>query len=270
MRIDPKALLPLAAALVFASEAAIAQMSLDQISSLSADTVPADVEVTPVRAAILREAARSMGSQAGLADRCAVLVADLEKRAYVLDRQYRFSAYVTKNGLLPPVITEARDAVQSSDEQVRVADRIYKIVVKAKPVTTPPSWRDYLFVGLRLTKDVPMPVSSALPKTPAEKAFWKKNVADGWAHGQKLADEILERNLARLDRDFIGIMRYSYLLNNGMVSEPTVAVAPRVVSGDRNELRLGDTLMRVTDTGGFITDPKKWQPTVLPASGAAK
>jgi defect-in-organelle-trafficking protein DotC len=54
-----------------------------------------------------------------------------------------------------------------------------------------------------------------------------------------------------------------------MVSEPTVAVAPRVVSGDRNELRLGDTLMRVTDAGGFITDPRKWQPTVLPA-GAAK
>ncbi len=270
MRIDIRALLPLAAALMFASQAAHAQMSLDQISSLSADSVPAEAEVTPVRAAMLREAALSLGSKAGLADRCAVLVADLEKRAYVLDRQYRFSAYVTKSGLLPPVITEARDAVQSTDEQVRVADRIYKIVVKARPVTTPPSWRDYLFVGLRLTKDLPMPVASALPKTAAEKAFWKKAVAEGWAHGQKLADEILERNLARLDRDFIGIMRYSYLLNNGMVSEPTVAVAPRVVSGDRNELRLGDTLMRVTDTGGFITDPMKWQPTVLPGSKAAQ
>lgn len=259
--------MPLAAALFFGSGAALAQMTLEKISALSADAAPAEIEVTPVRAAMLREAALTMGSKAGLADRCAVLVADLEKRAYVLDRQYRFSAYVTKNGLLPPVITEARDAVQSSDEQVRVADRIYKIVVKAKPVTTPPSWRDYLFVGLRLTKEIPMPVSAALPKTGPEKAFWKNTVAEGWAHGQKLADEILERNLARLDRDFIGIMRYSYLLNNGMVSEPTVAVAPRVVSGDRNELRVGDTLMRMTDAGGFITDPKKWQPTVLPAGG---
>lgn len=248
-----------------------AQATLRQLEDMSAEVAPVGKDISPVRAAMLRDAALGVGAKGGAAARSAILIADLERRAYQLDQQYRFAAYVTRNGMLPPVITEARDAVQASDDQVRVADRIYKIVVKARPVTTPPTWREYLFVGLRVSSSVTPPDASALPKTDAERAFWKARVAEGWAHGQKLADEILERNLARLDRDFLGIMRYSYLLNNGKVTEPEVAVAARVVSGNRSEIYVGDTLMRVTDAGGFVTDPKKWQPTVLPASqGGAK
>lgn len=243
-----------------------AQVTLKQLEDMSAQNAPAESDISPVRAAMLRDAALSVGAKGGLAARSAELLEDLERRAYRLDQQYRFAAYVTRNGMLPPVITEARDAVQASDDQVRVADRIYKIVVKARPVTSPPTWREYLFVGLRVSPNIAPPVATALPKTGAERAFWKARVAEGWTHGRKLADEILERNLSRLDRDFLGIMRYSYLLNNGMVTEPEVAVAPRVVSGNRNEIHVGDKLMRVTDAGGFVTDPKKWQPTVLPAN----
>lgn len=251
--------------LLLQATGANAQVTLKQLEDMS-QVAPSESDISPVRAAMLQDAALSIGAKGGLAARSAVLLEDLEHRAYKLDQQYRFAAYVTRNGMLPPVITEARDAVQASDDQVRVADRIYKIVVKARPVTSPPTWREYLFVGLRVSKTIVPPVAAALPKNSAERAFWKARVAEGWSHGQKLADEILERNLARLDRDFLGIMRYSYLLNNGMVTEPEVAIAPGVVSGNRNELRVGDTLTRVMDAGGFVTDPKKWQPTVLPAS----
>ncbi len=37
----------------------------------------------------------------------------------------------------------------------------------------------------------------------------------GYAQGQKLADQILETNRARLDRDYMGMLRYSELLNKG-------------------------------------------------------
>ncbi len=50
------------------------------------------------------------------------------------------------------------------------------------------------------------------------------------------------------------------------MSEPAVAVAPSIVSGDRSHINVGDTLYRVTDHGGFVTDPKKWQATVAPAT----
>lgn len=236
-------------------------MSLDDIANLSADSVQKPA-ITPARATILKEAAMALGSRKGSVDRSAVLVSELEARADRLDKLYRFGALVTKSGVLPPVITEARDAVQATSDQLRVADRMYRIVARSRLITTPPSWRDYLFVGLRLTQGNEMPAAAVLPKNDAERAYWKEQVMVGYEYGKKLADEILASNRARLDRDYMGMLRYSELLNKGMVSEPMVAVAPAVVSGDRNQINVGDTLYRVTDHGGFVTDAKKWQPTV--------
>lgn len=236
-------------------------MSLDDIANLSADSVQKPA-ITPARASILKEAAMALGSRKGTADRSAVLVSELEARGDRLDKLYRFGALVTKSGVLPPVITEARDAVESTSDQLRVANRMYRIVARSRLITTPPSWRDYLFVGLRLTQGNETPAAAVLPKNDAERAYWKEQVMLGYEYGKKLADEILASNRARLDRDYMGMLRYSELLNKGMVSEPMVAVAPAVVSGDRNQINVGDTLYRVTDHGGFVTDAKKWQPVV--------
>jgi defect in organelle trafficking protein DotC len=242
-------------------------MSLDDIANLSADSVQKPA-ITPARASILKEAAMALGSRKGTADRSAVLVSELEARGDRLDKLYRFGALVTKSGVLPPVITEARDAVESTSDQLRVADRMYRIVARSRLITTPPSWRDYLFVGLRLTQGNEMPAAAVLPKNDAERAYWKEQVMLGYEYGKKLADQILASNRARLDRDYMGMLRYSELLNKGMVSEPMVAVAPAVVSGDRNQINVGDTLYRVTDHGGFVTDAKKWQPVVEQGASA--
>lgn len=236
-------------------------MSLDDIANLSADSGQKPA-ITPARASILKEAAMALGSRKGTADRSAVLVSELEARDDRLDKIYRFGALVTKSGVLPPVITEARDAVEATSDQLRVADRMYRIVARSRLITTPPSWRDYLFVGMRLTQGNEMPAAAVLPKNDAERAYWKDQVLLGYEYGKKLADEILNSNRARLDRDYMGMLRYSELLNKGMVSEPMVAVAPAVVSGDRNQINVGDTLYRVIDHGGFVTDAKKWQPTI--------
>lgn len=244
-------------------------MSVDDIANLSVDTVPAAAAITPIRANELCETALPLGSHKGLADRSAALIAELEARATRLDTLYRFGALIAKNGVLPPVITEARDAIEATTDQIRRADAMYKIVVPARFVTLPPSWRDYLFVGLRIKAQTDaLPFSAMLPKTSAERAYWKEQVELGYAQGKALADQILETNLARLNRDYTGMLRYSELLNRGMVSEPEIAVAPRIVSGDRNHIDVGDTLYRVTDHGGFVTDPAKWQASVTaPASG---
>lgn len=253
------------------------RMSVEDIANLSADSVPAAAAITPARANALREAALPLGSHKGLADRSAELLAALDERATRLDTMYRFGALITRNGVLPPVITEARDAVEATSDQIRRADAMYKIAVPARFVTIAPSWRDYLFVGLRIKAQVDsLPFPSMLPKTAAERRYWKEEVELGYAQGRALADQILETNLARLNRDYTGMLRYSELLNRGMVSEPQVAVAPRIVSGDRNHIDVGDTLYRVTDHGGFVTDPSKWQASVAapayeaPAAGGAR
>jgi defect-in-organelle-trafficking protein DotC len=260
-----------ACALARADTADTSAMSVNDIANLSVDTVPAAAAITPIRANELQEAALPLGSHKGLADRSAQLLAELEARAGRLDTMYRFGALVTRNGMLPPVITEARDAVEATTDQIRTADSMYRIVVPSRFVTVPPSWRDYLFIGLRIKAQTDqLPFSAVLPKTSAEREYWKEQVMLGYTQGEALADQILQTNLARLNRDYTGMLRYSELLNKGMVSEPSVAVAPRVVSGDRNHIDVGDTLYRVTDHGGFVTDPNQWQATVAPADGAAQ
>lgn len=242
-------------------------MSIDDVANLNSDSAPPEAAITPIRANELREAALTLGSHKGLADRSVKILAELDTRAQRLDTMYRFGALITKNGVLPPVITEARDAVESTSDQVRRADSMYKIAVPARFVTVPPSWRDYLYVGLRAKAQVdPVPFAAMLPKTSAEREYWKAQVMLGFRQGEDLADQILSTNLARLNRDYLGMLRYSDLLNRGMVSQPEVAVAPQVVSGDRNHLNVGDTLYRVTDHGGFVTDPNKWQVTLAPGT----
>ena len=257
--------------LAFADGADTSDMSVSDIANLSVDTVPAAAAITPIRANELQEVALPMGSHKGLADRSVKLLAEIEARGGRLDTMYRFGALVTRNGMLPPVITEARDAVEATTDQIRTADATYRIVVPSRFITVAPTWRDYLFIGLRIKAQTdPLPFSGALPKTAAEREYWKEQVMRGYSQGEALADQILQTNLARLNRDYTGMLRYSELLNKGMVSEPSVAVAPRVVSGDRTRINVGDTLYRVTDHGGFVTDPNQWQATIAPGDAGAQ
>ncbi|MEX3917910.1 type IV secretory system conjugative DNA transfer family protein [Paraburkholderia sp. BR10872] len=244
-------------------------MSLQDVENLTADSAPAASTLTPMRAQVLRETALPLGSHKGLADRSKVIIKELDARATRLDTMYRFGALVTKKGVLPPVIVEAVDAIEGTTDQLRRADAMYRIVVPAHLVTVPPSWRDYLYIGLRLKAQAdPIPFSSVLPKTAAEEAYWKEQVQLGYRQGTQLADQILSTNLARLNRDYVGMLRYSELLNRGMVSEPDIAVAQQVVTGDSQRMNIGDTLVRVTNHGGLVTDASKWRVIVAPAAAS--
>src|SRR5260363_31431 len=128
--------------------------------------------------------------------------------------------------------------------------------------------RHDLFVGLRTKPSKDRPTAAALPRTPDERAYWTQQVRMGYTHGRQLADQILERNRARLDRTFLGMLRYTALLKRGLVVEPTVSAAPAIVTGDATHLNIGDTLYRITDPGGLILDARRWRPVVAPASSS--
>lgn len=255
---------------VCAQTADTSTMSLQDVENLTANSAPAESMISPMREQVLRETALPLGSHKGLADRSKIIIKELDARATRLDTMYRFGALVTKKGVLPPVIVEADDAIEGTTDQLRRADAMYRVVVQPRLVTVPPSWRDYLYIGLRLKAQADaIPFSSILPKTPAEETYWKEQVQLGYKQGEELADQILNTNLARLNRDYTGMLRYSELLNRCMFEEPKVAVSQQVVSGDPQRINIGDTLIRVTNHGGLVTDPSKWCVIVAPgvASG---
>lgn len=228
--------------------------------------------VSDLRIQMLTEAARTVGFRGGLAERAAVLKEALDSRAARLDTIFQFSMVMNSNGTVPPVIVEARDLSSVSSDQIRTANRVYKIVREERFAAVPPTWRDYLLVGLVAKNDgVELPDFAIRPKNGEEESIWKAGVRRGWEEGQKQASAILAANFNRLTRDYVGMLRYSTLIQMGMISTTKVAESSQTVTGDSKQLMLGDTLKRVTSRAAFQPDAGKWRPTVnLNASEAAK
>lgn len=259
----------LAVSVFFSGAAHAAPISLEEIEGMQKSTANAgaDSKVSVMRQDTLRDVALSIGAQGGLAWRSSEILASINKDAARLDAIYRFGQLVTQSGVFPPVIVEAQDSVSVEDDQLRVADRIYRIVEKARFASTPPSWRNYLFSGLSAEAAQPAPHSSLLPRNDQERAIWKQYARQGWQEGVRQADMIFEKNLARLDRDYTGMLRYYVLLKKGMVDEPKVAHSYAVVTGDANQIVVGDTLHQVSKQPGFKIDPSQWKPFIREDAG---
>lgn len=225
--------------------------------------------VNDLRTEMLTQVGKTVGFRGGMAARGRVLIDVLKIRSDRLDTIFQFAPLINKNGTIPPVIVEARDLSAFAPEQIRSANRVYKIEREERFVSVPPTWRDYLFVGLPARGSVDMPTLDARPQNDREQAIWKVAVIDGWKDGESQASEILSANFNRLTRDYTGMMLYSTLLQAGMITSTRVAESSQTVTGDGKQLMLGETLRRVTSKASFETDPNKWRPTVNKGKSSA-
>lgn len=215
-----------------------------------------------LRAQMLRDAGGTVGFRGGIASRAQAIASSLGARSNELDTLFQFASVVGPGGALPPVIVEARDVASYADSQERRANRVFKIEKPERFVSVPPTWRDFLMVGLPLETAVDMPMAQAQPKNGDELTIWRAAVQDGWHKGEQQADAILEANFNRLKRDYLGMLTYSLLLQQGMISQTQVAESHQVVSGNGGQITIGDTLRRVTDNAQFQTDANQWRPNV--------
>ncbi|HGW4499644.1 type IV secretory system conjugative DNA transfer family protein [Stutzerimonas nitrititolerans] len=241
------------------------ERALDVPPTLESLQNPSSEESTGVpdlRRQMLLEAGKTVGFRGGMAAKAHLLHGALGRRSDELDKMFQFSPLITTSGTIPPVIVEARDVAAFSPDQIRTADRVYKITRAERFVSVPPTWRDYLYVGLPASGKVELPDFAARPQTSEEEAIWQAAVAEGWEDGQKQAVQILEANFNRLTRDYRGMLLYSTLLQNDMIGKTQVAESQQTVTGDGQQLMLGDKLKRVTKRAEFVPDPKRWRPTV--------
>ncbi|WP_434782660.1 type IV secretory system conjugative DNA transfer family protein [Ferrovum myxofaciens] len=161
----------------------------------------------------IRENGLAAGVQGGMIERSKQIVAEVNKQSASLDRAFDFNPLVSGDGYLPPVIDKVTDKTDllHSAQRIEYAGVIYKIVSPAHFIRIAPTWRDYLFAGIgdkRLHID--SPPETLLPKTDAEKAAWKTAVEEGWAQGEKQANQIFEENTQCWRRSktdpFIGVV----------------------------------------------------------------
>jgi defect-in-organelle-trafficking protein DotC len=238
-----------------ATAESIAPPSLDDILQLKNSAVDPIVDL---RNKMIGANARTVGFRAGLANRGIQYKKMLDARASILDSIFSFQTLLGPGGVLPPVIEEAKDTAAYSDNEMREATVVFKVLRQERLVSIPPTWRDYLLTGLIIKATVDLPEGDARPKNNDEMKIWQQNVLVGWKQGQSGADAIFEANLNRCTRDFNGMLRYSILLHQGVIMPTAVAESGRSVTGDKFEIKLDDRTRQITKKAELQIDPRKW------------
>lgn len=213
-----------------------------------------------IREMALKETALSLGAQSALAWRAKYIDDELIKQARNLDAIYDFNALILEHNILPPVLLEGRNTLNLADTQtIRVSDRTYKVAKQARFVTTPPNWRQYLWMDYKKPE---YPNATLLPKTREERQVWCIYIDRGWSQGVDQANTILEDSIARIKEDFAGMILYRKLLAMNMVSAPFVSNTDLGVTGDGAEIRIDDRVLRITALPALNVNSNEWRAAV--------
>lgn len=210
----------------------------------------------------VRHAAWAYGAQGGLAARSFALNDMLSRYEATLDQTFDFRPLVLPAGsgqtlLRPPVVSEAQMAMvlDPSGQTARETRRIFRVTREAQLVSAPPQWRTWLVRSITMPETPP---DAVRPRTRHEVDVWREGVARGWAAGERQAVEIFLDDLARLERDLIGMARYRLLLKAGKVEAPEVAFFQRDTSGGKDVLREDDTEIRIRSQPGLDANRAHW------------
>jgi defect-in-organelle-trafficking protein DotC len=213
-----------------------------------------------IREMALKETALSLGAQSGLSWRADYINKSLAKQARSLDTIYDFNSLVLEHNVLPPVLLEGRNTLNLADAQnIRISDRTYKVFKQARFITTPPNWRQYLWMDYQKPE---YPHVSLLPKNRQERTIWCYYVTKGWKQGIEQANNILEESISRIKEDFGGMILYRKLLAMNMVSPPYVSNTDLGVTGDASEIRIDDRVLRITALPALNVNSKEWRAAV--------
>lgn len=231
------------------------------LDSYLSTTRSASPDVSETRRQLLEEAGRTVGFRGGKAQRAWELRQALENRVGRLDLLYDFRTLISPQGWLPPVIDEAVDVAHITPGQIHMANHVYEIIAPERFVSNPPSWRSWLLAGLAMMP-ADGPESSVLPENAVQKGLWQAAIRQGWEEGRISAEHTLEANFNRLKRDYRGMLLYSYVLRQGLITQPVVTDQQQAVTGDRQKLTTGDRVRTLKENAGFIPDKTQWRPVI--------
>ena len=179
-----------------------------------------------------------------------------------LDGIYNFQTLMLKERVVPPVITEAKDLVQNKNgTSLKTTSAVYKIEKQAYFSTLPPNWRTYLtFPSNNYTVDVTeAPTKELMPKTSREYEAWRVKTIQGFNEGQKIANEMFEYSLNKLNRDYTGMVRFHKFVLEGKISMPTLSRADLAVSNTGSVMALDQKLLTIRTLPSFDGNMLKWK-----------
>jgi len=220
------------------------------------------IELGALRIKMLEDSAMAIAAQAGLSWASQAINAKLEFDRKYLDTIYNFNAMMLTHGVIPPVLVEGDFTLNLDDPNtIRVSDRTYKIIKQARFATTPPNWREYLWLAYSKPD---LPDRSLLPRTTAESRVWKRAIRAGWDKGIEQSFSIFQQSLARLKRDYKGMVLYRKLLHEKMISPPFVARTELGITGDGTDMHINDQVLRIVELPKLQVSGRHWRAVVVP------
>lgn len=218
-------------------------------------------QLSNLRSKALQDSAMSIGAQGGLAWSSEKINSRMNEDRRYLDSIFNFDAMVLSHGVVPPVLEEGDNTLNLDDPNtIRVSDRTYKIIKQARFATTPPNWREYLWLSYSKPE---LPDKTLLPRTASEQKIWKEGINAGWEKGVAQSYSIFQQNLARLRRDYRGMILYRKLLQEKMISPPFVARTELGVTGNGTDMRVNDQVLRIVELPKLQTNSRHWKAIVV-------
>lgn len=244
--------------------------SPDQITVEIHDPKKAENRISEIRADGLREAALSLGSQYGYAMRLQEIGGRLEQRSSELSEVFDFNRVVgitpqRAGVVVPPVVSRSFDAWMGDGREASVADEYLSIVRAGRLAPHAPTWRDYLLFTPVTPEKTPR---SLLPTDQLEKKAFETWRDQGWNAGVKLADAEFEERIARLQRDYTGMLQYRRLVAVGLMDRLVLADADFGTTVDGDEMRIGSRNVRIVSDASFRGKPQRWEVNNVAARGA--
>lgn len=231
---------------------------LTQIANLRA--IQSESTVDDMRLTAVKEAAATLGAQSGLAWRMKQINDRVTNVHESLDQIFNFRRLMLAHQVVPPVLVTADNIVNMGDnDTLRVAEKAYAIEIGPRFANSPPNWQSYLLTYFAKPE---APDTTLLPKTKEEVIAWNKTIVSSWKSGVEQANGIFRSNLARLKRDYDGMLLYKKLLAQKMITPPFVAETNLGITGSPEEMRLNDKILRITNKSTLVNDPTSWKAAI--------
>ena len=199
-----------------------------------------------LRGSAVYETAYGLAAQTALAWRYEQLLKFTKSQEGTLDKIANFSPFVVDQHMLLPSITEVRDRFELSqdDTKLRTVEIQYRVDEPPRAISTPPTWRDYLWREYRYPEP---PHPKLLPRTDGEVEAWKEAANEGWKAGLEQAHFSWTNNLNELVQDIRGRITYRILENRGIVDRPQmVGSVPEMTTSENGKtINAGDTVYSV-------------------------
>lgn len=223
--------------------------------------------VNSMRHKAVTEGAQSYGAQMGYARRSWEIMNRLQDRSGVLSQVFDFNRVVERapvgaGVIIPPVVSTSTRAftVDAYGQEAAVADAYLTITRAGRISAIAPTWRDYLVINAPVPSE---PAKSLLPATKDELEVFEKAKVEGWNAGVKQAEDEFSERIARLQRDFHGMLQYRQLVANGMMDRMVLANADFGVTANEREMRIGSKAVKITSEAEFNAKPSTWSVKTL-------